>query len=211
MLKKREIESKKDRTISLKLSDEDCERLMQKCGEYGIGLGELFENFIGDLIDGTFSNGSDERMYARQWFDRCFRPVQEPTLLSHLICYGYNPEDYLNTLSALESYKKDKDYFEQYPEEADDQAQFLDDEIADLEAELQEMRANWKPGKAPDMKAEIERINNWVSEREDLYKTNVSVLTHFDEEAFINSIRAEARSEGLEEGKKQVAQTLKFK
>lgn len=211
MLKKKEIESRKARTISLKLSDADCERLMIKCDEYGIGLSELFENFIGDLIDGTFSNGSDERMYARQWFDRCFRPVQKPTLLSHLICCGYDPEDYLNTLAALESYRKDKDYFEKYPEEADDQAQFLDDEIADLEAELQDMRTNWKPGKEPDMKAEIERIDNWVLEREELFKTHTSVLTNFDEKAFIDSIQAEARAEGRIEGKKQVEQALKFK
>ena len=211
MLKKKEIESRKDRTINLKLSDADCEKLTLKCGEYGIGVRELFENFVGDLIDGTFSNGSDERMYARQWFDRCFRPFKEPTILSHLIEFGYDPEDYLNTLAALEKYKKDKDYFEKYPEEAGDQAQFIDDEIADLEEELQEMRANWKPGKELDMEAEIELINNWVSEREELSKTHTSVLTHFDEEAFINSIQAEARKEGQEDGRKQVEQALKFK
>ena len=204
-------ESRRDRTISLKLSDDDCEKLMLKCGEYGIGLGELFENFIGDLVDGTFSNGADERMYAQKWFDRCFRPFKEPTLLSHLIGWGYDPEEYLNTLAALEKYKTDKDYFSKYPEEADDQAQFLDDEISDLEDELQDMRTNWKPGKEPDMESEIELINNWVSEKEELFKTTTSVLTHFDEEAFINSIRAEARKEGQEEGRKQVEQALKFK
>ena len=32
-------------------------------------IGELIENFAGDLVGGTYSNGSDERDYADQWFE----------------------------------------------------------------------------------------------------------------------------------------------
>ena len=35
-------------------------------------IGELIENFAGDLVGGTYSNGSDERDYADQWFERCW-------------------------------------------------------------------------------------------------------------------------------------------
>jgi len=69
---KKEIETIKERKITLKLSDADCDRLARKCGEHGLTIGELIENFVGDLVGGTYSNGSDERDYADQWFERCW-------------------------------------------------------------------------------------------------------------------------------------------
>lgn len=84
---KKEIETIRDRKITVKLSDADCDRLARKCGEHGLTIGELIENFVGDLVDGTYSNGSDERYYADQWFERCwFGMFPEPTLLNHLLC-----------------------------------------------------------------------------------------------------------------------------
>ena len=59
-----EIETIKPRTITVNLSDADVKRLAEKSGEGGLTISELLENFIGDLVDGTYSNGSDERMYA---------------------------------------------------------------------------------------------------------------------------------------------------
>lgn len=47
----------------MNLSDADVRRLAEKSGEGGLTISELLENFIGDLVDGTYSNGSDERMY----------------------------------------------------------------------------------------------------------------------------------------------------
>lgn len=94
---KKEIETIRERNITVKLSDADCDRLARKCGEHGLTIGELLENFIGDLVNGTYTNGSDERMYAEQWFERCgFGMFPEPTLLNHLLCWGYDPEDYLD-------------------------------------------------------------------------------------------------------------------
>ena len=40
------------------------------CGEHGLTIGELIENFVGDLVGGTYSNGSDERDYADHIFLR---------------------------------------------------------------------------------------------------------------------------------------------
>lgn len=52
-------------------------------------VGELIENFIGDLVCGTYSNGSDERMYAEQWFERCwFGMFPDLTFLRYLIEWG---------------------------------------------------------------------------------------------------------------------------
>ena len=57
---------------------------------------------------GTYSNGSDERDYADQWFERCwFGMFPEPTLLNHLLNFGYEPEHYLDMLENVETIKSD--------------------------------------------------------------------------------------------------------
>ncbi|MFR7868833.1 hypothetical protein [Ruminococcus bicirculans (ex Wegman et al. 2014)] len=59
-----EIETIRSRTIEVKLSDADVKRISEKAAAHGLTVGELIENFIGDLVCGTYSNGSDERMYG---------------------------------------------------------------------------------------------------------------------------------------------------
>ena len=51
-------------------------------------MGELLENFINDLIIGERSNGSDERMYAEQWFQRYWFSIDYGT--SSFLSYLYN-------------------------------------------------------------------------------------------------------------------------
>ena len=48
---KKEIETIRERKITVKLSDADCDRLARKCGEHGLTIGELIENFVGDKAD----------------------------------------------------------------------------------------------------------------------------------------------------------------
>ncbi len=79
---KEEISTIRERTLLLNLSDADCNRLLKKAAMYRLTVAELLQNFIGDLVDGTYSNGSDERMMAQDWFDRCCFGIQkEATLL----------------------------------------------------------------------------------------------------------------------------------
>ena len=68
----KEIKTIKERSITLKLSDADCERIAVKAGKHGLTVGVLLQNFIGDLVDGTYSNGSDERAMAERWLERCW-------------------------------------------------------------------------------------------------------------------------------------------
>lgn len=60
------------RNISIKLYQDEVEKLCMKSGVVGLSISELFENFVADLICGTHTNGSDERMYIEQWFERCY-------------------------------------------------------------------------------------------------------------------------------------------
>ena len=83
---KEEIKTIKERNIVINLSDKDCERISRKAAAVGLTVSELLENFIGDLVTGTYSNGSDERAIANEWFERCwFGMFPEPTLLNHQI------------------------------------------------------------------------------------------------------------------------------
>ena len=145
---------------------------MSKCGEYGLSAGELIAYFVGDLVGGTYSNGSDERNLANRWFERCwFGMFPENTLLSHLLDEGYNPEDYLDAMDNIETAKEDKKYIEEHPEEADgEEPDWIDDDIAHWEEELKYMRKWWKPESEPDMDKEIKLIKQWVGEREELLK-----------------------------------------
>lgn len=84
-----EISTTQPRTLLLNLSEEDVKSLCEKAGSVGLTVAELIENFIGDLVYGNRSNGSDERMYANEWFDRCwFAMFPENTFLKYLIDWG---------------------------------------------------------------------------------------------------------------------------
>lgn len=93
---------------------------------------------------------------------------KEKTLLNHLLCWGYDPEEYLDCLDNIETATKEKEYLAEHPEEADEEAQYLDDDIEDWQEELRSMKKNWKPDGEPNMEEELELIKKWVKEREDL-------------------------------------------
>lgn len=87
-LQSEEIKTVRKRSLVLELSDADVKRLAKKAGAHGLTVGKLLENFIGDLVCGTYSNGSDERDLAGQWFDRCWFSMSDFTFLSYLIDWG---------------------------------------------------------------------------------------------------------------------------
>ena len=81
-----EIKTIKARTIEIRLSDADVERLYKKAGSASLSVSELLENFVGDLVDGTYTNGSDERNALNNWFERCyFGMFPEESFLKYLI------------------------------------------------------------------------------------------------------------------------------
>jgi len=122
--KEKEIATIRKREIEILLSDADMQRLWIKAGEVGMTAGELLTSFIGDLVGGTYSNGSDERMYANRWLERCgFFYTAEKTFLRYLLEYGeldemiFNYEEIVQckeTLAELEARtEKDEDDLEE--------------------------------------------------------------------------------------------------
>lgn len=105
----KEIQSIKPREYRLKLSDADVERIAMKAGRYGLTVPELLENFIGDLVCGTYTNGSDERMYAQQWSNRCwFSHAPEKSLVQYFCdSLEYDFSDLFRVLRQIEGSKED--------------------------------------------------------------------------------------------------------
>lgn len=161
----KEIESIRERTIKVKLSDADCERLTNLCGRHNMIIGELLENFIGDLVGGTYSNGSDERMYANMWFRRCyFSWSADETLLRYMLDM-WDVEDFLTLCDEIDHYKE-------HPEEYEDDiadAKACNEELLWFEREYNDYIEGYvQKHPEADMQKEIEAIRKWYSEKEQL-------------------------------------------
>lgn len=162
--------SERERNITVKLNDEECRRLIEKCGEHGLTVGELVENFICDLVGGSRSNGSDERMHAEQWFDRCwFGMFPEDTLLRHLLYEGFDPEDYINALDGIKEGENDLQDAQEHPENYDkEDLEYLQSDIEEWQDELARMKADWHPDQEPDMDEQLQIIKKWIEEKRKL-------------------------------------------
>ena len=161
------MSERKERTITIRLTESDCKTLMNKCGEHGITINELFENFAGDLAEGSYTNGSDERRAANDWFDRCwFGMFPERTLLNHLLNLGYDPEEYFELIAQLETAIKEKDYLNKHPDEQEpDDIVLLTRMISDCCKEINSMTDGWKPEGDPDLYEELRRVVSWIDEK----------------------------------------------
>lgn len=133
---KREIETIKGRSLTLQLSDADVRRIWEKAGSAGLTVEQLLTSFIGDLVDGTYSNGSDERMYADDWFNRCgFEIEAEPTFLKYAI-NNWVLNEILELHSDLQSAKED---VEGCPELfSPEELQEMQQDVAEWQKELDE-------------------------------------------------------------------------
>lgn len=168
-----EIKTIKERVLKINLSDADCERISEKCGLHGLTVGELFENFIGDLVGGTYTNGSDERDLADRYFDRCwFGAFPKNTLLHHLLECGYKPDEYIEILDNIETAENEKKYAQEHPEEFnEEELSDLNDDIESWNEQIRDMLEDWKPDSEPNMLEEILAIKKWINDRKSLLGT----------------------------------------
>ena len=166
---KREIATIENRTIILKLSEADCERIFHLCGRHSITVASLLQSFIGDLIGGTYTNGSDEGAYAKKYFERClFGMFPEPTLLNWLLNRNYDVyHDFLGVLDDiaggyvdLEDYKKAPAIFDE------EDIAFLEDEIEGWETHIAGIKADFlKQNETANWEKEVEKVEQWWKEK----------------------------------------------
>lgn len=157
-----EIETIKERHIVLKLSDADCERIFELCGKNNLSVSELLENFIGDLIDGTYSNGSDERDLAEQWLERCgFVWNPKPTLLQWFLETWTNIERFFDLLDEIKTGYEDMKYCPKGPSH-EKEINFLKMYIEEREEIIADYRSRYKEENPDaDWEKEIVNVKEW--------------------------------------------------
>ncbi len=173
-LQEQEITTIRPKKITINLSEADCERISKLCGEYGLTIGELLENFIGDLVGGTYSNGSDEGMYARKWFDRCFAFFPNKGLLNYLLTWkGFTDvKGFLSLLEMLDTAYADYEDYKENPTDYDDEdVEYITNDIQDFEKELSEIKERFfkyhkDESQEPNWEQEVEKVKVWVEETE---------------------------------------------
>lgn len=137
-----EKETIKPRIITLELSDPDCERLLIKAETKGLSVEKLLEKFIADLVDGTSSNGSNERTAANEWLDIfCYKYeyMLEKTLLRHILNKNYGDIRVIDDIKSLVKYYDECVELEAKVYDAENKAstdEFIDEDYADLHKDL---------------------------------------------------------------------------
>ena len=127
-IKARELKGAGEIHIPLQLTNADTMRLQDKANCVGCNESQLLEAFVMDLISGRFTHGSDERMYADQWFRRCYM-FPDKTFIRYLII-----RDKVDEL--LEDYEKLKEYQNDYV-----QMQKSPDEVMATQKEIEVLSA----------------------------------------------------------------------
>ena len=61
----------KKRQFTLELTDTETRAFIEKCYQDGTSPAEVLEGFICDLTGAERTRGSDERMLAGQYYERC--------------------------------------------------------------------------------------------------------------------------------------------
>lgn len=103
----------KQRILDINLSDGDYRKIAERAAIAEMSVEELIASFIGDLVDGTYSNGSDERMYAQHWYERCgFGDFYRNSFLHYLID-EYAVEEFVESWNSAE-FKIVEEYWDQY-------------------------------------------------------------------------------------------------
>lgn len=162
----KEIPTIREREIELRLSDADCERITEFCERYGLTLSELLRSFIGDLVDGTHSNGSDERMYAQEWLDNSRSNFSNRKSLLYYLFTNGSIDDLIDTLNDIRIVKKEVEACEKH-KDAEDLAEAKMD-LKLYEEELENMLWDYMNDNNPtaNIQQEIQDCIEWKNQRD---------------------------------------------
>lgn len=188
--RKEEIKTTKGRQLTIELSDADVRRLCEKAGQSGLTVAELLQNFIGDLVDGTYSNGSDERICAQQWFERCwFDAAPNNTFLVYLLTVS-NIESVLLLWNSIQENKleleqnkaklQSKELTIQDIHSIQEDIDYVKDEIKNDVDELEGIFEDYKKsgGTNASFDDEIEKVLQWQIEMDQFATTQTNGATN---------------------------------
>ena len=139
-------------SMIVELSEDTFRRFHEKIYADGTTPAEVLEGFINDLVASDQSRGSDERMYAQQYYDRCgygysfdnFRTFTQWMLL-------YYPDELqciADAVDDVKTFKEEITYLQEHPEEDEPgRIEELQAEIADSEAYINDFYQDYKQGR----------------------------------------------------------------
>ena len=111
------------RAFTLELTDKETAAFIEKCYRDGTTPAEVLEGFICDLTGADRTRGSDERMYAGQYYERCgygyFFPDDPRTFTQWLLYeYGeYTLKEIIDSLETIADAQGDISFYREHPEE----------------------------------------------------------------------------------------------
>nr|WP_051153497.1 hypothetical protein [Ruminiclostridium papyrosolvens] len=182
-----EIKTIRGRTITLELSDADVERIWNKAGSVNLTVSKLLENFIGDLVWGTYTNGSDERMYANEWFERCgFGMFSHKTFLGYLLEYGCIKES-IGLWEDIKDIKEELEYAKVHPAEYDaDEIKGLKEDLIDWQSSLDETFGEYKESAKNEevgtLDEEMETVIEWYEGMKQMKNSNTTLYKKDEDE-----------------------------
>lgn len=113
----------KKRAFTLELTDKETAAFIEMCFRDGTTPAEVLEGFICDLTGAERTRGSDERMYAGQYYERCgygyFFPDDSRTFTQWLLYeYGeYTLKEIIDSLETIADAQGDISFYREHPEE----------------------------------------------------------------------------------------------
>jgi hypothetical protein len=154
-------EKKEPRSFVLKLTDSEAKELYEKAGVYGLTPSGLLEGFIADLINGQYSNGSDERGLANTWIERAYNSpykvftqwlLESGNMNYFYDCYKAKVE----AEADLEDLKEESDSAPQELEDLQSEIRYQEDNLEDLYNDFSRNEDYMKAGKELDFESALE-------------------------------------------------------
>lgn len=104
--------------LDIELTAEDKRKLFEAAYTAGVTPKDLIAGFIGDLVAGEDTGGSDERDLATQWLARRYMP--EASLREYLpwALYYSRMEEICDGLTTKEEAEKELAWYNEHPEDA---------------------------------------------------------------------------------------------
>jgi len=132
----------RQRNFAVELTNSTAAAFYELCCRNGTDAGEVLAGFINDLVCGSYTRGSDERMYAQQYFDRCCYDLCAPETFLRYLLKEYELPALLDCMETRQDAADDLAYYEQHPNDPDGTADFLQylrDVVQEADAEIQKI------------------------------------------------------------------------
>lgn len=170
----KELATIQERTLTIKLSNADLFRVCEKAWLHNITVAELVESYLNDLVSGIYTNGSDERHKANDYFERCWYAAGEPknTFFQYLSECG-NLQEYLENMETLKDIKQDIESYMKIKNPSRDEQ----NELEMLQGDYEEVRG-YIERYYSEYKEQCETINE---EPEPPEKAQENIKNRFDE------------------------------